>query len=52
MAQPGARIAFWDKLGHPEQWPRYGSTCSPGGSNQGEAAKIEKARQDLGTVAN
>ena len=46
------RIAFWDKLGHPEQWPRYGVDLFAWWMNQGEAAEIEKARQDLGTVAN
>jgi len=46
------RIAFWDKLGHPAQWPRYGVDLFAWWVNQGEAAKIEKARQDLGAAAN
>ena len=44
------RIAFWDKLAHPAQWPRYGVDLFAWWVNQGEAAKIEKARQDLGAA--
>ena len=46
------RIAFWDKLDHPAQWPRYGVDLFAWWVNQGEAAKIDKARQDLGAAAN
>ena len=46
------RIAFWDKLDHPAQWPRYGVDLFAWWVNQGEAAKIDKARQDRGAAAN
>jgi microcin C transport system substrate-binding protein len=46
------RIAFWDKLDHPETWPRYGVDLFAWWVDPGEAAEIGKARQELGAAAN
>ena len=42
------RIAFWDKLDHPATWPRYGVDLFAWWVDPGEAAEIDKARQELG----
>ena len=46
------RIAFWDKLEHPATWPRYGVDLFAWWVDPGEAAEIEKARQELGATQN
>ena len=46
------RIAFWDKLDHPETWPRYGVDLFAWWVNPGEAEAIAKAREELGAAPN
>jgi microcin C transport system substrate-binding protein len=42
------RVAYWDKLDHPEQWPRYGVDLFAWWVDPAEAAMIERERQNLG----
>jgi microcin C transport system substrate-binding protein len=42
------RVAYWDKLDHPEQWPRYGVDLFAWWVDPAEAATIERERQNLG----
>ncbi len=46
------RIAFWDKLDHPETWPRYGVDLFAWWVDPRGAEEIAKARQELGAAAN
>jgi microcin C transport system substrate-binding protein len=42
------RVAYWDKLDHPEQWPRYGVDLFAWWVDPAEAAAIDRERQNLG----